>query len=238
MQNASYPNIKIKYDLLVLRFFRNRLEILLSINRNDDTYQIDGLPFINEKARPNLQQHLQDLMPNDQDWQCGPTQDLVSLSSYNTTSTHELHRVTWVCLTPKHNHPSKKQADFKHFQSASDSLQWYCVQKLLEHNSSTLQCSHEEYQSPAEKYHRSCISWIQHMIKDLQALSQTGTIPLSLLTPTFRFRHARFLYSQIWGESINPQAFKAWMRKSQALHRVGPSRYEAKDTVRKPWQIS
>lgn len=69
----------------------------------------------------------------------------------------------------------------------------------------------------------------------LRGLVDTGTLPLSLLPPTFRTRQARHLYSQILGEPIKPTAFKAWLRRREAVKRVGPARFERSEGLRPDW---
>ena len=63
----------------------------------------------------------------------------------------------------------------------------------------------------------------------LQALRRhalTDTLPLLLLPRKFRMRTVRHLYSQILGTAIKPSQLKSWMRKRQAVRRVGPARFE------------
>jgi 8-oxo-dGTP diphosphatase len=69
----------------------------------------------------------------------------------------------------------------------------------------------------------------------LQELTQTGTLPLSLLPEPIRSRHARFLYSQIWDEALAPEAFKAWLRRRDALERIGPAKFKARPGLRADW---
>ena len=60
----------------------------------------------------------------------------------------------------------------------------------------------------------------------LLEMAQTGTEPLNLLPATFRTRTARHLYSQIIGQPLNARSFKAWLRRREAIRRVGPGRFE------------
>ncbi len=69
----------------------------------------------------------------------------------------------------------------------------------------------------------------------LRELSDLGTEPMRLLPATFRTRQARHLYAQIREESINPTAFKAWLRRREAVERVGPSRFRRRDGLRPDW---
>lgn len=69
----------------------------------------------------------------------------------------------------------------------------------------------------------------------LRALTQSGTEPLRLLPPTFRTKPARHLYSQIMGVGIKPSAFKAWLRRREAVERVGPGRFSRRATLHDDW---
>ena len=69
----------------------------------------------------------------------------------------------------------------------------------------------------------------------LQALTQSGTEPLRLLPPTFRTQPARHLYAQILGVPIKPSAFKAWLRRREAVDRVGPGRFKRCAALRPDW---
>ncbi|MEZ4470938.1 MAG: NUDIX hydrolase [bacterium] len=69
----------------------------------------------------------------------------------------------------------------------------------------------------------------------LQELTQTSTLPLSLLPLPLRTRHARFLYSQILGEPIKPAPFKAWLRRREVVERVGPAKFQPRAALRPDW---
>jgi 8-oxo-dGTP diphosphatase len=77
---------------------------------------------------------------------------------------------------------------------------------------------------------------ISRAIERLRALTEGSTAPLALLPVPFRHRHARYLYSQIWGEELPPRALKAWLRRVEALERVAPSLYTRRPTARHPWE--
>jgi len=64
---------------------------------------------------------------------------------------------------------------------------------------------------------------------------QSDTVALSLLPTRFRSRQARHLYSQIFGKPIKPRSFKAWLRRRQAVVRVGPGTYKRADTMTADW---
>ncbi|MFN3196810.1 MAG: NUDIX domain-containing protein [Bradymonadia bacterium] len=61
----------------------------------------------------------------------------------------------------------------------------------------------------------------------LMTQAQVGPWPLGLLGDTFRTRHVRLLYNQIFGTSVPPRSFKAWLRHRGAVIRVGPARFKA-----------
>ena len=77
---------------------------------------------------------------------------------------------------------------------------------------------------------------IERAVERLRELTQLSAAPLALLPTPFRHREARHLYSTIWGEPIPPRQLKAWLRRVEALERVGVGRYEARFSLRKPWQ--
>ena len=71
--------------------------------------------------------------------------------------------------------------------------------------------------------------------KRLNELSLISPHLLTLLGSRFRYRHARHLYRQISNKEITPRNFKAWLRKSEALERVGRALYRARKTLKRPW---
>jgi 8-oxo-dGTP diphosphatase len=77
---------------------------------------------------------------------------------------------------------------------------------------------------------------IERALERLCELTQTSTLPLSLLPTPFRHRHARHLYSQLWEQTISPRELKAWLRRVDALERVGNAQYQAKASIKRPWQ--
>ena len=80
--------------------------------------------------------------------------------------------------------------------------------------------------------HQEIIHQAQIRLSDLILISPQI---LHVLGPRFRHRHARHLYRQISGREIAPRAFKAWLRKVDALERVGRALYQARDTLKPPW---
>ncbi len=76
---------------------------------------------------------------------------------------------------------------------------------------------------------------IARALARLAELTQTSTLPLTLLKAPFRTRQARHLYAQITGRQIPPRAFKAWLRRRDAVERVGPTRFRAKPGLRADW---
>ena len=99
------------------------------------------------------------------------------------------------------------------------------------------------------------VSWIpwrelclgQHLLafdhQEMILRAQTRLTEISLLSPQllqilgsrFRYRHARHLYRQISGREIAPRTFKGWLRKHEALERVGRALYRARATLKRPW---
>lgn len=77
---------------------------------------------------------------------------------------------------------------------------------------------------------------ITQALDQLRARSAHDPAPLSLLVTPFRHRHARLLYNQLWGDQLPPRAFKAWLRRVEALERVDRSLYRLKGPLRRPWE--
>ena len=80
--------------------------------------------------------------------------------------------------------------------------------------------------------HQEIIHRAQHRLSDLALISPQL---LHVLGPCFRYRHARYLYRQISRRDIAPRPFKAWLRKSEALERVGRALYRARETLKHAW---
>jgi 8-oxo-dGTP diphosphatase len=59
----------------------------------------------------------------------------------------------------------------------------------------------------------------------LRAHLQVDTVALALLPAGFRSADARRLYGALIGEDIPPRKFKAWLRRREAVVRIGPSRF-------------
>ena len=76
---------------------------------------------------------------------------------------------------------------------------------------------------------------IEATLEVLRRRTQWDTTPLRLLPETFRTAQARHLYSQLWGQAINPRTFKAWLRRRNAVSRVGPGRFEANAALIADW---
>lgn len=70
----------------------------------------------------------------------------------------------------------------------------------------------------------------------LRELTQVGTAPLALLPASFRTQQARHLYSQIWDQPLRPGEFKAWLRRREAVERVGPARFRRLPALHPDWR--
>ena len=77
---------------------------------------------------------------------------------------------------------------------------------------------------------------IHQALMKLRSLTLSSTAALQLLPQPFRHRQARQLYNQIWGEALSPRAFKAWLRRAEAIERVGRALYRPKLQLRRPWE--
>lgn len=80
--------------------------------------------------------------------------------------------------------------------------------------------------------HRSII---EEAIATLRQRTQWDTSPLRLLPDGFRTAQARHLYSQLWGRPIDPRMFKAWLRRRNAVRRIGPGRFSANPELTAEW---
>lgn len=64
---------------------------------------------------------------------------------------------------------------------------------------------------------------------------QSDTAALTLLDPSFRSADARKLYAEVLGEPVGPRKFKAWLRRRDAVVRVGPSRFKRAEALQPDW---
>ncbi len=80
--------------------------------------------------------------------------------------------------------------------------------------------------------HAKIISAARQRLRDL---TQISTAPLQLLPSPFRTAQARHLYNQIWDALILPTAFKAWLRRRQAVRSAGIGRFVANEKLREDW---
>ena len=71
--------------------------------------------------------------------------------------------------------------------------------------------------------------------RTLAERAQIDPLALRLLPSSFRTRQARHLYCQIVGRSIPAPAFKAWLRRRQAVERVGPARFKGREQLTRDW---
>ena len=69
----------------------------------------------------------------------------------------------------------------------------------------------------------------------LRERTQLDTTPLLLLPRKFRTAQARHLYAQLWQDKIPPRPFKAWLRRREAVQWVGPGRFERSDALHPEW---
>lgn len=69
----------------------------------------------------------------------------------------------------------------------------------------------------------------------LRRSTQCDTSPLVLLDSPFRTARARSLYARILGRPIPPRPFKAWLRRREAVVRVGPARYRPAERLTTDW---
>jgi len=71
--------------------------------------------------------------------------------------------------------------------------------------------------------------------ESMKIMAQTNTEVLHLLPKSFRTRTARHLYQSILGHALDARAFKAWLRRRNAVKRVGPGRFERAPTLGENW---
>jgi 8-oxo-dGTP diphosphatase len=208
MHSYSYPRPALTADIITLRFNRNALEILLIERDRDPFAGCYALPggFIDEGESPPQ----------------AAKRELLEETSVTASVLHEVGTfgmpsrdprgwvvsVAFLAFVPASTEP----------RAGDDARQarWFPLDQL-----------------PELAFDHTLI--IERGQEALQRLTQTHTAPLTLIPSPFRHRHARYLYSQIWGESIPPRQLKAWLRRVEALKRVRPAQYIPTSTLKKPW---
>lgn len=76
---------------------------------------------------------------------------------------------------------------------------------------------------------------VEAAVGRLRAHLQADTAALALLPESFRSADARRLYAALLGRPIGPRPFKAWLRRREAVVRVGPSRFKAAPSLTDDW---
>ncbi len=93
---------------------------------------------------------------------------------------------------------------------------WHSVEELP-----TLAFDHAKIVSAARK----------RLLEHLQA----DTAVFALLPPKFYSADARMLFAALIGEPVPPRKFKAWLRRRQAVVRVGPARFSPAKGLTADW---
>ena len=231
MPHAITHSLHIKQSLIIFRFRSKQLEVLAQIADSDENKNM--IWPTGEWDIQNLSHYISQHIVASEPWHCVYQQSIPI--EYTMPWTQSLsHHVTLLFLAPQTQQASLISPDLNPicFSSGSSTplshhFTWHTIQDIT--------CNVHTHPQPTSN-HPQTMMW-DYIIQHIQQLSQSTPVMLRLLPPTFRLRHVRYLYNQIWNDQINPQAFKAWMRKTQVLQRVGPARYTCKSLMRKPWQI-
>lgn len=208
MHSYPYPRPALTADIIALRFNKNTLEVLL-IERDRDpfsgSYALPG-GFIDEGESPPQ----------------AAKRELLEETSMTANVLHEVGTFGTPSRDPRGWVVSVAFLAFvpasTETRAGDDARQtrWFPLDQL-----------------PELAFDHALI--IERGQETLQRLTQTHTAPLTLIPAPFRHRHARYLYSQIWGEPIPPRQLKAWLRRVEALKKVSPAQYTPTSTLKKPW---
>ena len=204
----EYPRPALTTDVIPLRFNKNQLEILLIERAHDPFKGKYALPggFVDRGESP-VEAARRELLEETQ-VQARGLHEVGSFGAIGRDPRGWVVSVAFIAFLPKDTCA----------QAGDDAraAQWFSWNELP-----PLAFDHQEI--------------LECATKKLRALTQTSPLPLHLLTPPFRHRHVRYLYSQIWDEVIPPRALKAWLRRAEVLERVGPATYKATEDIRRPW---
>ncbi len=210
----EYPRPALTADVIPLRWYKQELQVLL-IRRAQDPFKNQwALPggFVNENETPLLAAIRE--CAEETSIEALPEQ-MVEVACFGTKDRDPRSwtvSVVFVALLDP-NAEAMAQDDAKE-------VCWYSWQKLVQ-GQEDLAFDHQDMIDKA------------HAL--LQKESLTSPKLLGLLEKPFRSRHARHLYRQLWGDSISPRAFKAWLKKVDLVERSGRALYRAKSKLRLPW---
>ena len=200
----DYPRPSLTVDIVVLRFVRRTLKVLL-IERKSDPFQGRfALPggFVDEHEAP-IDAAKRELL--EETHVAGLP--LVDIGTFGQAGRDPRG---WVVSTAFMGFvPSNIEA---HAGDDAASVEWHPLSNL----------------PPMAFDHADILLTAQERLKEL---SVTSTLALTLLGDSFRTAEARQLYSQIWNVPIEPRRFKAWLRRRQAVERVGPGRFQAQSEL-------
>ena len=206
--NKTYPRPSLTADIVVLRYRNGHLEILL-IERSKEPYEQKwALPggFVDENEEP-FHAAKRELMEETS------VSDLpmIELGTFGKKDRDPRGWVVSVAFLA-FAHPTCEAV------AGDDAAMtaWYRLHELPE-----LAFDHADIVASA--------------LKKLTGQIQFDTMPLFLLPTRFRSRQARHLYSQIIGKPIKPRPFKAWLRRRQAIVRVGPGTYTRAESMTADW---
>ena len=206
--NDTYPRPSLTADIVVLRYRNGYLELLL-IQRSKEPFKNKwALPggFVDANEEPR-QAAARELM--EETAVSGlPMMEVGVFGKKNRDPRGWVVSVAFLALA-KSNCEAMAGDDAAH-------VQWHRLDALPE-----LAFDHAEIVLSARQ--------------TLKQSLQSDTIVLSLLPSRFRSRQARHLYSQIFGRPIKPRPFKAWLRRRQAVVRVGPGTYRRADAMTADW---
>lgn len=222
MPSYEYPRPALTADLIALCFHEAQLKILL-IQRASDPFKGSwALPggFVDQNESP------QQAAARELKEEAGLTltvEDLIEVGSFGAPGRDPrswVVTVAMMALVPLAS--SSHQPLLPQLKAGDDArlAQWFTLPQLAE---LPLAFDHTEIVAQA--------------IKQLQILSLHQPDVLRLLPKPFRHRQIRILYNQIWGKALSPREFKAWLRRIDAIERVGRSLYQpSSKSFRKPWE--
>jgi 8-oxo-dGTP diphosphatase len=200
-----YPRPSLTADILPLRFYKNQLQILLIERKND--------PFAGTFALPGGFADENETMVNTAKRELEEETMVQNPILYELGSYSDPKRdprgwtvtVAFLCFLPEDTQAIAGDDAKK--------VQWFPIDQL----------------PPLAFDHAKIISDAKEKLK---VLSLTSSLPLLLLPKSFRHRHIRFLYNQIWQKSFNPREIKAWTMKMGLLKKsTGVGKYEVAQEI-------
>jgi 8-oxo-dGTP diphosphatase len=206
---ADYPRPDFTVDVVLLRWVR-RLEILLIERRKDPFAGRWALPggFV-EKNEPARAAAVRELV--EETAVVFPPERLLEIGVFSEAGRDPRGWTissAWIGLAPPETAPRAGDD--------ASAARW-----------------HPLAERPALAFDHAAI--VDAAVGRLRQHIQSDTTVLQLLPAGFRSADARRLYAEIIGETVTPRAFKAWLRRREAVVRVGPSRFVPSKGLTADW---